>query len=473
MPHVYDTVLTGGRLVSHEQIRPATIAIQDGRIAAVLDPSNEPAAARRIDATGLHILPGIIDTHVHTRHPGVVTREDFESGTSAAAAGGVTTLLEMPIAKRPVHDAESLSRRADLLTKTALVDFGLYGGAGHENLDTIVEQALAGAVAFKTFLVPPPPGREDEFVGLWCTDIGALRDVMSAVARTGRPHAFHCEDASLVACLGARVRAEPNVRGVAHAASRPAIVEDVSVAMVLALAAETGDHAHIVHLSSPRAAALVVDAHRRGTRVSAETCPHYLWLTTDALTAHGPFAKCNPALRPADDVTRLWRHVAEGTIDVIGSDHSPFLLEEKLAGTDDIFAAPPGMPGLEILLPLMLTGVNQGRLTLPQLVALMSTHAAELFQLPGKGRIVPGHDADLVLVDMAAAWTFDQANCFSKARDTMRVYDGWTLDGRVVSTMVRGAVIYQDGAIVASPGYGRFIRPPFLADVAALPESLA
>ncbi len=467
MAPTYDTIVTGGRLVSSHGITSATLALAEGRVAAVLEPSARPSAAKTLDTTGLHILPGIIDTHVHTRHPGVVTREDFESGTRAAAAGGITTLLEMPIATLPVNDAQSLGRRSELLRSTALIDFGLYGGAGHQNVDAIAEQATAGSVAFKTFLQAPPAGREREFDGLWCTDAAALRDVMSAVARTGRPHAFHCEDAPLVAGLQARLRAAGRLDGPAHAESRPAIVEDTSVATVLALAEEAGGPVHVVHLSSPRAARLVRDARRRGVAATAETCPHYLWLTIDALARHGPFAKCNPALRSADDVAELWTYVVDGTIDVIGSDHSPFMLEEKRAGLEDVFLAPPGFPGLEVLLPLMLTAVNEGRLTLPQLVRLMAERAADLFRLPGKGRLVEGYDADLVLVDLASTWMFDPRACQSKSRETMKVYEGWAMQGRVVATVVRGEPVYRDGDVVGRPGYGRFVRPPFAADVPA------
>jgi dihydropyrimidinase/allantoinase len=460
MPSAVDTLITGGTLVTSDGLRPATIGIRDGRIAQLAAPEAYPPAARTIEASGLHILPGIIDTHVHTRHPGVPAREDFHSGTAAAAAGGITTLIEMPIAKPSVHDARSLGDRAALCQETALVDFALYGGAGHANVDAIAEQAAAGAVGFKTFLQPPPADREDEFLGLWCTDPATLRDVMAAVARTERPHCFHCEDAAMVAGLRDRLRAAGRRDGRAHAESRPPIVEDTSVATVLAVGAEADAHVHVVHLSSPRAAQLIADARRRGQTVTAETCPHYLLLTADALVEHGPFATCNPALREADDVDRLWPYLLDGTIDVIGSDHSPFLEDEKRVGDADIFLTPPGFPGLEVLLPLMLTAVHERRLELPRLAGLMAERAATLFRLPGKGRLVEGADADLVLVDLDASWTFDPSACFSRARATMRVWEGRPMHGRVVSTLVRGTEVFRNGELLAPPGFGRFVRPP-------------
>ena len=204
----HDLVVIGGTLVTSSGVRPADIVVTAGRITAVVPPGEAPGAATVIDASGRHILPGIIDTHVHTRHPGVPAREDFLSGTSAAAAGGITTLFEMPISKLPVNSGEALARRAELLQPTAIIDYALYGGAGHENLATMQAQADAGAIAFKTFLQPPPPARLDEFFGLWCTDEVRLREVMRAVKATGLRHCFHCEHAPTFQAFQRQLEAE-------------------------------------------------------------------------------------------------------------------------------------------------------------------------------------------------------------------------------------------------------------------------
>jgi dihydropyrimidinase/allantoinase len=237
------------------------------------------------------------------------------------------------------------------------------------------------------------------------------------------------------------------------------VVEDVSVAIVLALAAEIGGAVQVVHMSSPRAAQMVKRAKADGVNVTAETCPQYLFLTWEALKAHGPFAKCNPALRSPETVQAFWPYLFDDTIDVIGSDHAPYVAEEKTRGLEDVFKATAGMPGLEPMLPLMLTAVNQGRISLPRVAYLMAERAADLFRLPGKGRIAVGHDADLTLVDLAAEWTFDRRRSFSKAGDNMRAYHGRQMKGRVISTLVRGRRVYQEGDIIAQPGYGRFVRP--------------
>ncbi len=454
-----DLVVRGGTLVTSSGVRPADIAVSGGRIVAVLPPGAASAAATVVEATGLHILPGVIDTHVHTRHPGVPAREDFLSGTAAAAAGGITTLFEMPISKLAVNSGESLARRAELLQATAHIDYALYGGAGHENLAQIAAQAEAGAIAFKTFLQPPPPTRLDEFFGLWCTDEVLLRDVMREVRSTGLRHCFHCEHTATFQALQRQLEAEGRVTGRAHAESRPAVVEDLSVAIVLALAEDLGARVQVVHCSSPRAARMARDARWRGVDATVETCPPYLFFTDEALDRLGPFAKCNPPLRGEKEVRGLRQCLREGLIEVVGTDHSPFLAEDKAQGADNIFLAPPGLAGLEVLVPLMLTAAHHGWITLEDVAALCAENAAKLFGLPQKGRIQAGADADLTLVDLATTWRYDSAAALTKSRDNMRIYDGVELHGRVVSTVVRGAVVFTDGAVTGKPGHGRFVRP--------------
>lgn len=365
----------------------------------------------------------------------------------------------MPIAKVPANSGAAIERRVAAMTPEAHIDFALYGGAGHENLADIAGQAAAGAIAFKTFLQPPPPARLDEFFGLWCTDHAALRDVIAAVAATGLRHCFHCEDAPLFQALQAQLVAAGRRHGRAHAESRPPIVEELSVALVLALAAERGGRVGVVHCSSARSAQLVADARARGLDATVETCPPYLFFTDDALDRLGPLAKCNPPLRSANDVQALWHAVEAGHIDYIGTDHSPFLARDKAAGDDDIFAAPPGLCGLEVMAPLLLTAVHDGRLTLPRMVELCATRAADLFRLPAKGRVAVGADADLALVDLDAAWTYDSRQALTKSRANMAIYDGVPLRGRVVSTFVRGARVFHEGAVNGRPGHGRFVRP--------------
>lgn len=454
-----DLAVRGGTLVTSAGQRRGDLAISGGVIVDVVEPGAVIEARETIDASGKHVLPGVIDTHVHTRHPGVAEREDFVSGTSAAAAGGITTIFEMPISKRPVNSGASLRERAELLAPGALVDFALYGGAGHENLGTIASQAEAGAVAFKTFLQPPPAARLDEFYGLWCTDEVRLREVMRAVKETGLRHCFHCEHTPTFQAMERQLVAEGRITGRAHADSRPAVVEDLSVAIVLALAEDLNARVQVVHCSSPRAARLARDARWRGVDATVETCPPYLFFTADALDRYGPFAKCNPPFRSEAEVRGLRQCLRDGLIEVIGSDHSPFTEADKQRGADNIFEAPPGLCGLEVLLPLMLTAAHQGWIGLSDVAALTSENAARLFRLPAKGRLDAGADADLAIVDLGAAWRYDSTAAVTRSRANMRAFDGLELQGRVVATVVRGAIVYRDGAVVGRPGHGRLLAP--------------
>jgi dihydropyrimidinase/allantoinase len=258
--------------------------------------------------------------------------------------------------------------------------------------------------------------------------------------------------------LQSALEAQGQSQGRAHAESRPAIVEELAVAMVLALAVDTSARVGVVHASSARSAHLVRDARRRGIDATIETCPPYLLFTDEALDRLGPFAKCNPPLRSAAEVDALWRAVNEGVIDYIGTDHSPFLGDEKRSARS-IFQAPPGLCGLDVLAPLMLTAVARHRLTLARMADLCAANAARLFHLPHKGRIAVGCDADLTLVDLDARWRYDSSLAFTKSRDNMAIYDGLELQGRVVTTLVRGVRVFSDGAIVGAPGHGRFVQP--------------
>jgi allantoinase len=457
---IADLVIRGGTVVTAQGESRAAIAIQGGRIAALDRDDAMPESSAVIDANGLHVLPGVIDTHVHLRDPGKVEREDWISGTQAAAAAGVTTILEMPIAIPPVHTAAILRGRAAHVQPRSIVDFGLYAGASAENLDEIDGMAAAGAIAFKTFRTRAIAGREAEFAGICCPDAGQMLAVMERTARTGLLHVVHAEDQQILDVTERRARETGRHDGLVHALARPEVAETASVAQCLALARATGARLQIAHLSSADALTLVTRAREDGIRVTAETCPHYLMFTDETLRVWGPFAKCNPPLRSAETQERLWEGLRSGVIDVLGTDHSPFLLGEKAPHTDDVWAAPPGMPALEEFLPLMLTAVRRERLTLSDLVRLTSENPARLFGLwPGKGALVPGADADVVLVDMRLERVHDHHALYTKARDIALMYDGVRFHGAPVMTLVRGQVVMQQGGVIGRAGWGRWLTP--------------
>lgn len=454
---MYDVIIEGATLISGSGRKRADLAITGERISAVLTPGEHRSARTVVDAHGLMILPGLIDTHVHLRDPARPDRETFESGTAAAASGGVTTICEMPTSDPPVNSADRLLKRAETVQSRALVDFALYGGAGPENIDEIPRMARAGAIAFKTWLHAPAKGREQEFIGLSCPRAEDLPMVMSAVASTGLRHALHCEDEEVLKDATREIRGMISSPGIIYALSRPVSAEDSAVLRALHIAKENGARVQIVHVSSPSAVRLVDEAKRLGVDATTETCPHYLALTEQALKTYGSFAKCNPPLRPESAVEELWHYLQEGRIDVIGSDHCAFLPSELAAGNEDIFCSPPGLPGLDTMLPVLLTAVDEGRLRLEDVARLTSHRAAQIFGLRTKGVLRREFDADFVIVDPDEKWVYNPARSFSKAGVNAVYFKNHLFTGRVKQTWARGRQVFDGERITGTLGAGHFI----------------
>lgn len=451
-------VMHGTLVTPAGQVR-AELGIADGRIVGQFAPGETPDARRTIEAGDLLVLPGIVDAHFHCRAPGHPEREDFASGTRAAAAGGATTVLEMPIADPGVHDGEVLRARRELGEAQAYVDFGLYGGGGASE-EGIRSMAAAGAIAYKIFLHAAPHGREREFAGLTVTDTRSLYRAFGWIAPTGLPCAVHSEDDDLIEERTAELRARGEVGPGAHQASRPDFVEAIAVAKVLLLAEELGVRLHLPHISTARSVELVKSARAGGQRVSLETCPHYLLANSDDVERLGAFAKINPPIRPESDRVALWRAIREGVVDIVASDHAPYTAEEKQRGQASIFDAPSGSAGIETMGPGIFDRALAGEISLERAVELLSERPARLFDLyPRKGSLRPGADADLVLFDPAASWTVDRARFFTKSREAARLFDGRAFRGRIRTTIVRGEPVYQDGQVLGAEGYGQFLTP--------------
>ncbi|HLT58998.1 MAG TPA: allantoinase AllB [Limnochordales bacterium] len=396
-----------------------------------------------IDATGLYVLPGLVDVHVHFREPGLTHKEDFLSGTAAAACGGVTTVLDMPNTKPPVATAAALLAKAQQVAGRAYVDYGLYGAVTEDNLAELPAMAEAGAVAFKLFLGPTTgdiraPG--------W----GRLMEVFAAVRETGLPLAVHAEDRDVIEYWQARRAAEAtDYRGFLE--TRPPFGELAATQNVALLAQRAGTPVHIAHVTLAEAVDLIREAKERGAPITAETCPPYLLLTADDCQRLGPVSKVLPPIRERLDQEMLWQGLHEGVLDCIATDHAPHLDEEKQGKA--WLQAPGGMIGVETLLPSLLTQVRRGRLTLQQLVAWTSRRPAEIFGLGRrKGDIRPGFDADLAIVDLDAAWTVRAEDLHSKGKNSPFI--GASLQGKVVHTIVRGHVVVRNGQLTGPPRGG-------------------
>lgn len=456
-----DLVIQNGLVFTNGGLVKGGIAVYEGKIAAICEDRFLPDGEKIIDAKDKIVLPGGIDPHVHFRDPGRSDRETFKTGTMAAAAGGVTTVLEHPISKPPQYSPEILKNRIKVAKPQALVDFAFFGAAGAEFPEEISKIAKEGIIAYKTFLHEAPEGRDEEFIGLTMANDGEILDGFKEVAKTGLICAVHSENNDIIQRKIKELRDKGRIDFMAHAESRPPISEFETVSKLIQFAKETGAKIEFVHISTPEAMEMVKKAKYEGQELYLETCPHYLFLTEDKIRELGPFAKCNPPLRNKEIVDKLWDYINDGSVDFIGSDHGPFLLSEKEKGLEDIFASPAGFPGIDLRLPLMLNAVNEGRITLKRVVELISENPAKIFNIyPRKGVIEVGSDADFVIVDMNKEFTVSRDKMYSKAKDIARVYEGWKLKGMPEHTIVRGRVIMENTEVdEGAEGWGELIKP--------------
>lgn len=455
-----EKVIYNVNIVLEDRVQFGYVTIKEGKIADVGKGSYSPKGNEEmIDGHSQFLIPGGVDPHVHIRYPGGKLRETFYTGTAAAAKGGVTTIIEHPISTPPQHNKESLQRRIDAVEKESVVDVVFYGAAGGECIPDIGPLSECGICAYKTFLHQAPEGRDQEFVGLTSKDNFQLYEVMKEVAKTGLLMAAHGEDNDMVQGAIGKLRAEGKTYPAAHCESRPPIVEVLAVERLITIARETGARLYLVHISTPEAVKKALEAKREGMEIYIETCPHYLYMNSECLNKYGTYVKCNPALREQTLVDELWKYVEAGDIDCIGSDHSPYLVEEKEKKKEDIFVAPSGFPGIETRLGYMMKAVAERKISLNRAVDLISTNPAKIFGLyPKKGAIRIGADADLVLLDPYKEYIAQADEMFTMAKDVCHFMDGVKLYGLIKSTYVRGEEVYDGTQIKVREGYGKWIN---------------
>lgn len=456
----YDSIIAGADVVTESGIQALDVAIKDGRISALLERGTLVEAQEVIDAAGQLLLPGAIDIHWHCRAPAYPERGDFATETRAAAAGGVTTVFEMPISKPCCATGDIFRMRKALAEASVYVNFGLYAAPGLLNPREIEDMVAEGAIGFKIFMTTAPAARYDEFEGLCLPDIPDLFQALHLVADTGLVTSVHAETESLIQWHTDQLRAAHRNDVPSHGESRPPHVEASAIATLLTLNDAAGARLHIAHVSSRHALETVRRFQRAGVPVTAETCPHYLFFTEDDLARVGPYAKVNPPLRKAEDQAALWGGLADGTLMAVTTDHSPFTVEEKERARTDIWRTPPGAPGVEELVLGMMDAALKGRMSVEQAVRLISTNGARRFGIyPRKGVIAVGADADLVVYDPQATTTIHPDMLFSQARHCDKLYEGVTFQGRVRRTLVNGRTVFDNGAITGEPGWGKFVRP--------------
>jgi dihydroorotase (multifunctional complex type) len=435
--------------------RDGVVVVRGGRIDAIVPSAEEPPAAERIDASELAVLPGLIDTHIHLRDPGFTDKEDATTGTMAAAAGGVTTVLDMPNVDPPTTDAARLTAHLENLGRKAVVDFG------HNAAATVPEHiaglAEAGATAFKVFMMGDIGRDYPHMPGIAVDDHATLYRICEAVAATGRPLFVHPWDQSLYALFVERAweRWGRDFRSYARAGREgDGIVLDSGIATMLLLQRETGVRLHVLHLMSTGGIELIRAAKAAGRAVTAEVNPASLFVNDDweRIERLGPYAL--GMWVPPEHAAAIRAETEDGIVDVIGTDHAPHTRDEKERGWQDMYATPGGAPMVEHYLSLLLTEVDARRLTLDRVVELCATGPARLVDLyPRKGAIAPGADADLAIVDLRRRSVISAATSHAKCGWTP--LEGREVVGRPVMTVVRGSVIAREGDILVEPGFGR------------------
>jgi allantoinase len=445
----FELLLRQGMLVSGAGMRHADLGIAEGVIVAEA-PELAGSADEEIDCAGLHIFPGVIDAHVHFNEPGRAEWEGFATGTRALAAGGATTYIEMPLnAHPPTTDGASFRLKLAAAQASSLVDFALWGGLVPGNLEQLDELAEAGVVGFKAFM--SASGIED----FSAVDDLTLYEGMARAAQFGRIVAVHAENDTITRELAARALAEGRVGIRDYLASRPVVAELEAIERAILFAEETGCALHVVHVSAGRGVALVAAAQQRGVDVSCETCPHYLVFTEEDVEAIGALAKCAPPVRSAAERDQLWGYLADGTLPMVASDHSP--APASMKSDPNFFRVWGGISGCQTLLQLLLTeGYYCRALPLELIARLTAEYVAQRFRLPGKGKLAIGADADLALVDLGATATLQAQDLFY--RHPHSPYVGRRLRGRVMRTILRGRTVYRDGKIVSNP-IGRLVTP--------------
>ncbi|HRI45384.1 MAG TPA: dihydroorotase [Fimbriimonadaceae bacterium] len=437
----FDLVIRGGEVVTGEGMVKTDVGIGSGQIIELGDLSGR-AAAEELDARGLHVLPGLIDTQVHFREPGLEHKEDIESGTRSALMGGVTTVFEMPNTIPPTTTAESLQDKLHRAAGRAWTNYAFFVGAALDNVDLLAAlENLNGTPGIKIFMG---------------SSTGVLLvpddDHLRAVLRHGaRPCPIHAEDEF-------RLRQTREHFGqpsgpMDHPRLRDAEAARLATERILRLCEETGRSVHILHVSTTDEPPMIAHAKRRGLRVTAEVTPQHLYFQSpDCYEELGTLAQMNPPIRSAEHREALRRALREGVFDMIGSDHAPHTLEEKAKPYP---ASPSGMPGTQTLLPVMLDFVDRGLLDLPTLVRLTSENPARIYGIRAKGRIAPGFDADLTLVDAKAKWTIEPSWVESKCG--WSPFTGKSVVGRPIHVVLAGRVAVRDGAREGSPA-GRMVE---------------
>jgi dihydroorotase (multifunctional complex type) len=440
-----DLILYNGKINIHDTFTTAGIGIDEGRIVKIAKKTNLPPASERVDLEGRFVLPGLIDVHTHLRDQRQAYEEDFLSGTAAAAAGGVTLCLDMPNNEPVTMSPGSLDERMQRAVGRILANVGFYS-AFPEDSDKISQLVKLGAVAFKLFMTKQVGGANID-------SDGSLEQAFWQTKQSDVPVAVHAEDKASIERIEEELKRVKKNDIAAYLQAHSPTAEEKAVKRILRLVEKTRARVHLCHISSKLGLDAVMDGKKRGLPISCEVTTHHLLMSYADLTRQGTIALCDPPLRSQEDIEALWEALRKGFIDIVASDHAPHLLAEKKA--ESVWEVKPGFPSLEIIVPLILTQINRGRLSIEDLARLMAEKPAEVFHLNERGRLENGYKADVTIVDMHREYKIDASKFYSKAKYSP--FDGCRAKGKPVKTYVNGQLVMEDGEIVAKPGSGEVI----------------
>ena len=451
---MYDLLIKNGKVVTADAVTEGNVAVKDGKIAAVLEAGIEPEAGKVIDAKGKYVFPGAIDTHAHLNDPGYEWREDYEHGTAAAALGGYTTVIDMPLQNEPcMTNAETFDFKENKVSPNAYVDYCFWGGLTSYNFGDLKDLDEKGCVSFKSFIGPVSPDYES-------LSYGQALEAMDIIKEFDGRAGFHCEDYSIIKNQEKRMKEAGRNDWKAYLESRPVVAEIVATDAIIEIAKATGCKAHICHVSHPAVAKKIKAAQDEGYDITAETCTHYLTLTTDCLDKPGfEGAKyiCSTPLRPQEHVEALWQAVREGWLTAVGSDHCALdggYEGAKKKGTN-FSNIPNGCPGVQDRLALLWTyGVCTGKITRRKFVELFAANPAKVVGLPNKGDLRIGADADVVIFD--PEWKGIITNKDSLHGIDYEPFEGFEIQGRPQQVFLRGRLVAENGRFVGERGMGRW-----------------
>ena len=453
MDHV-DLVIQGGEIITPGGRFQGTIGVEDGKI-AFLSSGWAPKAKRTLDIEGKVVVPGFVDTHVHFRDPGVTYKEDFTTGSRAAAAGGITCVADMPNTKPPVNTAERFRNKLEIIREKSIVDFALFGSGTHA--DEIPAILDAGAIGIKLFLVTDPRSGYPHDPELFTGDDGVFYDILKRVAFEGSFCAIHPGNQEIFVheskkCWAAGTTGPRDFLKAYFGENF--IADDTSVSTMMILARSAKTRIHILHMRSENSFKIAESAKRNGQKITIEVNPKYMLLNDQDMERLGPLA--TPYGLSEKEQKVLWDRLNEGQVDILASDHAPHTKEEMEPGWKDTWSIPFGNPQLDHVIPVLLSKVMEGRTSLEALVRTYSEMPAKLIGVyPRKGVIQVGSDADLTVLDLHAKGVLSDSTVYTKVG--WSPYHNWRFHGRPVMTLVRGSVVMSDGKVTGKPGHGQFI----------------